>query len=483
VTLPNGATFTMATDFFPVDWNLDFSQDKIASRLWYRSLAYLPSLLNVEDGWQLIDQVLSDFLVFMQKGAVEFSVIKMSSLDHALAIQLRVCCELYSRADVQSPQRDGTKGVIKEVLPLLMQFARQPGMRLDNNHGIMLSMALLQAAVAFPDIVPIDEARSDAIIGVEQLEAIFDEDGLSYENTPTYQGLYVRLLRDFAELSAMTPRLSEESARFAEVHARASTAYRRLLLPTGHVPPIGDGGLGMERELTPLPGKFVSTANGIYIHSNDHSYLAIICGARSPIHKQMDDTSVLMTHNGKFAILDAGVYNYDPSNAVGAAIRTQRGHSGLFFPKFDEQPLKYFNFGGAPRRVSADMEFANAGGIDQIICQYTLDDHRARREVLAHSPTSLSLTDRSWSPDGSPAVARFLIPESMELACGNGVAGGNDGNIWVRLKAKRDARFKIKRGTISWNLKQRDSCWVVEIEVPAGGDPTQIDIEVGSVED
>lgn len=481
--MPNGATFTIGPDFFPINWRMEFEQDTVTSRLWYRSLAYLPALLKKEDGWQIVNGVLGNFLDFVQQGAADFSVIKMSSLDHALAIQMRVCCEIFALADSEDrPERSEIRSSIREVIPLLTQFARRPGMRLNNNHGIMLSLALLQSAVVFPNVVDLDEARADAAIAMEQLNSIFDQDGLSYENTPTYQGLYVRLLRDFAELSAMSPRLSEESARFREVHARASTAYRRLLLPDGRVPPIGDGGLGLERELTPLPGKFVSPDNGLYIHSNSDSYLAVICGSRSPIHKQMDDTSVLMFHNGKFAILDAGVHNYDPNNPIGAAIRTQRGHSGLFFTKYDHEPLKYFNSGGSPRRVSATMEFSDREEHDHLDCGYTLDKHRVRREVTTSSPTSLSIVDRCWSPDGSSAVARFLLPESMELVSGNGFVEGDDGDIRVKIQTQHDTRYRIRRGKISWNLKQRDECWMVEVNVPSGGDPTAIDIQVKTVE-
>lgn len=481
ITLPNGAAIEISTDFFPVNWHLEFEKDTGTSRLWYRSLAYIPSLLGSENGWPIVNQFLKSFLGFMQKGAADFSVIKMSSLDHALAIQIRVCCEIFSRADGEDCiDKVESRASIVEVMPLLAQFARLPGMRPNNNHGIMLSLALLQAAVTFPKIVSLEEARDDAAIGVEQLGSIFDEDGLSHENTPTYQGLYVRLLRDFTELSSMSPRMSQESARFSKVHTRASTAYRRMLLPDGRVPPIGDGGLGLERELTPLPGKFVSTDNGLYIHSNSDSYLAVICGARSPIHKQMDDTSVLMVHNGKFAILDAGIHNYDPNNPVGASIRTQQGHSGVFFTKFDHEPLKFFNSGGSPRRVSATMEFSERDAQDHLVCEYTLENHRVRREVTTNSPTSMAIVDSCWSPDGSSAVARFLLSENMDLVSSNGLVEGKDGEINVKIQTQPGTRYRIRRGVISWTLKQRDQCWMVEVEIPSGGAGTAINIKVES---
>ncbi|WP_404290808.1 heparinase II/III family protein [Glutamicibacter arilaitensis] len=480
ITLPNGVPFEIHDEFFPVDWNMEFSKDKAAARLWFRSLTYLPTVVTTQGDWLVTERVLADFLDFIEKGFLNPAVIRMPSLDHALAIQIRVCCELYLRAKSQELQAKTIISLIDKILPILLELARKPRMRLNNNHGIMVSLALLQVAVFFPHLVPQVQAENDLVVTLEQLGTIIDEDGLSYENTPTYQGLFVRLLQDFTELSSMDPRLVVASEKYSLILGRVSTAYRRLLLPSGHVPPLGDGGLGREIDLLPLTGKFVSTDNGIYVNSNPDSYLSIICGARSAVHKQMDDTSFLLSHNEKLVVLDAGVYNYDPDNDIGAAIRTQRGHSGLYFPKFDLEPLSFFNNGGSPRRVVADMEYVESDGRDSIQCEYILDGFRARRTFNVLSPTSFSLIDRCWAPDGSSGVSRFLLSDDMVLTFCNGLVEGSDNTNWIRIRVQPESKISIKRGVVSHSLKQRENCWVIENPVNPGGRPSIIEIEVGS---
>ncbi|MGP9736655.1 hypothetical protein ACT3SQ_19140 [Brachybacterium sp. AOP42-C2-15] len=346
----------------------------------------------------------------------------------------------------------------------------------------MLSVSLLLIAVHHPELVSDEDATNDAQIAIEQMETIFDHDGLSNENTASYQGLYVRLLKDLCELAGVSSRHAHAAQSFRQRYELASMAYQRLLLPDGHVPPLGDGGMGMEPRLTPAHGKFLSPPNGLYIHNTSDSYISVVCGARSSVHKQMDDTSIMMWTAGRLLVLDAGVQNYDAANIQAARIRTQPGHSGLFFPKFDDQPLKFFNSGGdnGGRRVDASMTINQDGPEDHILCEYTLNQHRALREIHTASPNAATITDQAWSPDGAPAVARFLLDGSLRLTSAIGQLEGSDGAVWVRLSFSASTKCEITSGLISWSLSERRQCWVIEIPVPAGGRRNKIMIETGS---
>ncbi|WP_443398581.1 heparinase II/III domain-containing protein, partial [Brachybacterium tyrofermentans] len=479
IRLPNSHTFVIDEHYFPVDWSPHFPSDNASTRLWHRSLAYLPAITRTPGGWALVESLLADFTTFTSDAS---NPIRIPSLDHALAIQIRVCHELLFWAERETPPRNTVRELIDNLLPKLLDLAREPGMRVSNNHGVMLSVALLLISSHHPHLVPDTEAVSDAEVAAEQIGSIFDADGLSHENTASYQGLYVRLLRDLCEIADESKRLSPAAALFRQTYSLASDAYRRQLLPDGHVPPLGDGGMGKELDLTPIAGKLVSPNNGLYIHSDTQSYLSVTCGARSPIHKQMDDTSIMMSAAGRLLVLDAGVHNYDPENKQAAQIRTQLGHSGLFFPKFDDQPLKFFNTGGehGGRKVYATMDARSTESMDHIFCEYSLEGHQVRREVRTNSPTSATLLDQAWSPDGSAAVARFLVDRSLKLSSSAGRLEGSDGSAWVRLTFPPSIHCTISDGLISWSLRERQPCWTIEIPVPAGGRKSILGIETGA---
>lgn len=480
VKLPNGATFVINDAYFPVDWRPQYDNDNATTKLWHRSLAYLPSLLKIDSGWKIVERILHDFLAFMKAGITSPRTVKMASFDHALAIQIRVCNELDARNRIKNEVNSQIAELIDELRLVLLEFAREPGLRLKNNHGIMLSLALMQTAVLAPEIVSDSDAVEDARIAIDQLSDIIDDSGLTYENTPSYQGLYVRLLKQFMEAANNSSRLGSVAADFAGAYEIASNAYRRQLLPSGKVPPLGDGGVGIEPDLEPLLGKLISTPNGLYVSSNQLSYLSVICGARSPIHKQMDDTSILMEHAGRLLVLDAGVQDYDSANARGASIRTQRGHSGLYFAQFDDKPLSFFNPESGVRRVDATMTVASSDGIDTISCEYKLDEYKVNRLITTASPDCLTVSDCCWSPDGASAVARFLLPAQLEFVPSEGALRASDDTHFVLFEHDSSSTYLIKDSYISWNLRNQEKCRVVEFPVRPGGLMSTIRISVGT---
>lgn len=479
VTLPNRATLRIDEEYFPINWKPVFMSDNASTRLWHRSLAYLPAISKLPEGWGLVERILVEFLQLISG---DLTRARIPSMDHALAIQIRICHELRLRAKDAGAGREGLISVIDDLLPRLLRLAREPGMRVPNNHGVMLSVALLLISTQHPSLVSDGDAKADATVAMAQVDEIFDEDGLSHENTTSYQKLYVKLLQNLCKLASESERLKPFAIALTLAYERASVAYRRQLLPDGHVPPLGDGGMGKETQFDALPGKLISPRNGLFVHSDEHSYVSMICGARSPIHKQMDDTSIMMGTAGRLLVLDAGVQNYDAEDRGAASIRTQLGHSGLFFPRFDDKPLKYFNSGSelGARKVDASMTVTPAEEFDQVICRYSLEGHTAERVARIASPTSVLLIDKAWSPNKESAVARFLLNGSLKLTSATGRLDGSDGSRWVRFLFSESAAIVVYSGLVSWSLSERTPCWIVEMEVPSGGRPSQIAIDVGS---
>lgn len=479
VSLPNRVKIELDDSYYPVDWSPQYASDNASSRLWHRSLTYLPALSEVPGGLAHTESILRDFAKFVSS---KEGAIRVPSMDHALAIHIRVLHDLLERCSLGGSDFAQIGKLATELLPPLLSAAREPGVRVPNNHGVMLSVSLMLISVFRPSLVSDTDAASDAEVALDQIRTIFDSDGMSNENTASYQGLYVKLLRDLCDLAELSERHSRLAGDLSEAYERASMAYRRILLPDGQVPPLGDGGMGREIRFRPAPGKLVSCHNGLYVNSNEYSYIAITSGARSPVHKQMDDTSIMMWAFGRPVILDAGVQNYDASNREAASFRTQPGHSGLFFKKFDDRPLKYFNSGGkgGGRKVEASMVVSEGAEGDVIETRYELEGCTADRRILARSPSAVTLTDRVWSPDGAGAVSRFLVSGAFELHHQVGLLEARDGDVWLRLKFEPSASYVSSFSQVSWSLSNRTRCWVIEFPVASGGRPQVIDVEVGS---
>lgn len=479
VTLPNRQTIQIDEEYFPINWAPKFTSDNAASRLWHRSLTFLPVITNVEGGWQIIERILKDFEQYIQ---ADNEIIKIPSMDHSIAIQIRVLLDLTYRAKKTDTNTRNLTDTIRRILPAILQTGRAPGIRLPNNHGVMLSISLLLAATEFPQISNQSETEADAETAIHQIDAIFAADGVCNENTASYQRLYVTLLNELCILAEINAKLSQFSERFRRKYKEASTAFQQMLMPGGYVPPLGDGGLGRETELSPLPGTLISPINGLFVNSDDKYYLSVICGASSPVHKQMDDTSIFLSYYGRPLILDAGVLNYDVANPRAAKIRTQLGHSGLYFTGYDDKPLSYFNTGpkSGERRVKAKMKVDTHSDRFDLDCSYKLNGNYAQRTIRAYSPNSLELIDRVWSVGTTPAKARFLVDGSLSLNTKCGQIEAQDDDVWVRLTIAQDSRCDIKTAEVAWSIGKVSSCWMLEFEVPPGGRSHKISIEAGA---
>ncbi|PFG32271.1 hypothetical protein [Sanguibacter antarcticus] len=479
VTLPNGYSFLIDASYFPVDWWKVYEYNHVTTRLWQRSLCYLPLLADHIDGWQIIQSMLRDFSALMTRAVDEPSILGMNSLDHSVALQLRSLCTLRAQlASFDTPDAiwvEEMDYLLKGLVCRLENLARSEGFRLVNNHGVMLGLALMHSRAVFSDIERSNQmVEEDDCWMMTALDEIVDSDGLVFENTPQYQRLYIDVIEQIVQVSGdLLGELDRVDAYDGRLK-RVVSGYRHLLTADGTVPAIGDAQRTKDKKYQYLPGIFCSPLNGLYIRNAQRAQLVVTSGCRSHVHKQMDDTAIRLIVDDIDMLLDGGLINYDSHDAAAVAVRAQPGHSGLFFSRFDDRPCHWFYPAGMSARIEASIgRVTDPSGREVVSCRYVLEEmYEARREVAVRSAVDFVVTDRCWAPE--PASQRFVLPPASCIEVSGQV-------VTVRSPIGPVLRIEALEGnkTVQWGITRVKvglertpvETWSLQRPVPPGGGP------------
>lgn len=138
-----------------------------------------------------------------------------------------------------------------QIVESCFKIVTQEDLFVESNHGIMLSIAILHAY----HIYSIDNShlklRSESFL-MSSLASIIDDYGMVNENTPMYQGFYVKLLTDTLEFLDWTNSVWEIRPWLEAQRTRVSATYRKMLLADKSTPPLGDGNRSYQTTYRPL---------------------------------------------------------------------------------------------------------------------------------------------------------------------------------------------------------------------------------------
>ena len=421
VKLPNGARVSVPSPILPTFWNIEFGNDAHSSVLWLRSLKYLEKFrrggtLALND----IDTTVRSFNEWMAKYTDHPQELKSGSLDHQIALRLRTACTLHSLLLRETPDvrtKDRMLVTLERLVTTDVGIVSDLDLFEEHNHGIMLATAMLHASVFFPDAV--DRRMSlewlDRVRGA--LSRIVDADGLAPENTVSYQIFYVNLLEQLTAFLQWAELEGETTASLVELSRTAVAATRRLLLPDGSVPPLGDSSGGQQSRFSHTPGRLYSPSNGYFVDSDERTYFSMKAGFRSVIHKQMDDGSVILWRDGVYAIRDAGLLSYDQNDPEALAVRGQRGHSSTALTRFDGvNAMKMVGFSTNTSRVGGSLHAGTTdlGRIDvRAVTTYDGLEY-IDRHVASTDRNIFVVTDTYVGSTAESVVTRFLLDENVQ---------------------------------------------------------------------
>lgn len=491
VRFPNGASVNI--DGENTDWAYQFPTDSATSKLWFHSLTYLPYLYLDHDDWTATAGVLSSYTKYFTQEQQRSDYVQMNSLDHAHAVQLLAVCALYASLAARGELSSDKRAIILDFVQVVAASALSDGMVKFNNHGMMLTRALAHVGFVFREDTGI--AAECEKSGVEEfdriVQAAFDAEGIVNENTPAYQILYMRVIETmivFLQKTGLSPQYVQI---WETLMSKAKTSIALQILPDGAVPPIGDDAGGV----SPYPshlGELYSPTNGLFTRKTADHYLSIISGYRGVVHKHFDDTSIRLQYKGADLILDAGLLTYDASNQIGVAVVSQRGHSGLFFPRFDHmRPIDAFLVKPARQNSWIDRR-VDLLGHEEIACGYVFDgEYQAERLYTFLDDYRIFISDSFSAPHGEQALQRFLFPKRAELRHRRGALEVIVDNAKLIIWTDSENSFQyycgsagtMPKGWRAVKFYESEPCWSIEISAPLGRSTIKTAIGFGAVDE
>lgn len=417
ITTPNSAeqTFDIDSPLSLEFWRQIYVKDHASTKLWIRSLWY--AVMIAEKGGEILaDNILRSYESFLDSAELNPDAIGMNSLDHCLALNLRACARISLNPELTSPELNRTTARLSAKVT---QIVARADFFKANNHGVMLALGVLHSNVAFSSSRKLISFSFCEEFLLDTFEQIINDDGFVAENTPSYQLLWVDWVRETALTFSV---LYDRVDRARDLHRLADLIEENLrffIVNDERILPIGDGGSVAKLGFTPRDGFYVSEKDGTFIWNNaEGTVLSYICGFRSPTHKHADDLSLRLWLSGKEFLADGGAFSYDLKDWRSRQATSQKGHSRLAFPEFDDIPGPHFYpWNNMNSRIRTSFSFESDSGLFLIKSLQVIDEtYRGSRHLrISPEQKSLRLDDFATGPAADTPVQRFLVPNDIDI--------------------------------------------------------------------
>jgi len=434
-------------------WTQSFESQQDNNRLWLRSCTFAAEIARRGDV-NLALTALESYRNFLNENELHYIKLRMNSFDHCLALNLRVCAWMIKVLDLDLEQRKIVDDLLMDVLELVKSF----DFFLPNNHGLMLALGILHvdAVCAVPIPAELDRRRICTFLcGI--YEDVVSDNGYVRENTVAYQYYWTGWSREVADTFGYLIQDLPLAIYFESKRLRIEQACGLMAVSESVSLPLGDGNMNLTAVSPPRGGLLDSASDGLLI-DNDGSgnVLAFKCGGASVVHKHADDLSLCWFVDGRMVLADAGFNSYDPSDPISACATSQRGHSALVLPEYDQTPAQQLFPWASPNEHSSGvmtLSERTEGGFVAHGSQFIRDRYILRRRVrYERGGLTLKIDDFAESfSDGfaENPVARFLIPADFAV-CASSKHGlqfrSNDLTLDFSSSA---SSFDLKKGSKS----------------------------------
>jgi Heparinase II/III-like protein/Heparinase II/III N-terminus len=408
-----------------VQWDRKFGAQHNSSVMHLFSLSLVGQLLatflqrNDGDALRIAVVMLESFLNYSSVPDNQVRIGRIPSGDHSAATRVKVLIK-FMQAMREAQDIDGAfLQRVCDCLKYWSDWLADPNHYKKNNHGLMGSISLLHSAVQFGD-APYASAYLDvASTRIMELgKSSFDRDGLCDENSIGYHNFNLHCYRGLLEFCKHY-RLSENLITFLEelIH-RATNALEFCVWQDGSVPPIGDSQI-YQLQIASRNEPRCFYESGFAVVKNNELYLSILCGARTEIHKQVDDTSMTLRYKNLDILIDGGAYLYDQADPYRRCVESSLGHSGIFLKEFGALLRKEFlkEFGPVSGKIERFEE--SHDGV-RVKCVYSVRNGRTvfTRHIFVCWPDEVAIVDsiELGEVDGSAeAVQRFIFGQTLDV--------------------------------------------------------------------
>lgn len=448
---PNSASFRAQPD--AIDWAYVFPSQNHSGRMWLHSLGFISTYLantpSVAPDFLLF--VLKSYRDFLYEPQNEIFFSKFLSQDHCRAVRIRVMVQVLLYLEYNDLQGSEIESCAMDILTMDSAWGANAANLKLNNHGLMLAESLLHLNIIQDD----EKNHSFARVGIHHirnlLKGAIDDQGLTNENTIGYHDFYCKLLRDlesfldFRQKATKHSDIGDFETFICDAHTSIRTALHKIVWPSGGIPPIGDSG-AYHTKYPSIAGTHLFKDSGFFIHKSDDFYLSLICGCASETHKHNDDTSFTLRYKEQDVVIDSGMYHYDYNDPLRQCVQSQRGHSGIFFKKYDSFLRDLFRRAEPEYRARID-DASNNGKLIRVKCGYTINDaFSADREIVIFSEKEILICDSWSSEDGSKPVRRFIIPSETGVSNTDGIISLSFKDFFAWIKPMSPVSIDTKKG-------------------------------------
>jgi Heparinase II/III-like protein len=408
-----------------VQWDRKFGTQHNSSVMHLFSLNLVGKLLatflqrNNDDALRIAVVMLESFLNYSSVPDNQLRIGRIPSGDHSAATRVKV---LIKFMQVMREAQDIDGAFLQRVCGCLKYWSdwlADPNHYKKNNHGLMGSISLLHSAVQFGD-APYARAYLDVATNriIELGKSSFDRDGLCNENTIGYHNFNLHCYRGLQEFCKHYG-LSDTLITFLQdLIVRATNALEFCVWQDGSIPPIGDSAV-YQVNISSRNEPRCFYESGFAVVKNNDLYLSILCGARTEIHKQVDDSSMTLRYRNLDILIDGGAYLYDQADPYRRCVESSLGHSGLFLKEFGGLLRKEFLKEFGP--VSGKIEhFEESHDGVRVKCVYSVSNGRTvfTRHIFVCWPDEVAIVDSVELGEvaGSPeAVQRFIFGSTLDV--------------------------------------------------------------------
>jgi hypothetical protein len=411
-----------------VEWDRKFATQANSNIMWLFSLDWIGRLLSTfqqrKDGGslQIAVAALNSFLDYSSRPSNQTAIGTIYAGDHSASNRVTV---LIKFIQVMRGRPGVDSALLERVCACLKYWSdwlADPKHYAKHNHGLMGSVALLHSAVQF-GTAPYARAYLDVATNriIELGRNSFDRDGLCNENTIGYHNFNLHLYRGLLKFCKHYG-LSDALSTFLEgIIYRATKALEFCIWQDGSIPPIGDSPVYQSKIVSQNVSRCFPES-GFAVVKNDDLYLSIQCGARTEVHKHVDDSSMTLRYKNRDILIDGGSYTYDRADPYRRCIESSFGHSGLFLKEFDGLLRGEFRKKFGP--VSGKVErFEESDDGVRVKCVYSVNKGRAvfERNIFVCWPDEVAIVDSvafSEVPASSETVQRFLFGPTLDVQFG-----------------------------------------------------------------
>ncbi|MDQ8954036.1 heparinase II/III family protein [Acinetobacter rudis] len=436
--------------------DIDFQQpgNNASEIMWFYSLGWLAKYSESEKVEAQVLKFLSNYFKEVSSGNLDI-IYKISSLDHCAASRIRYLCMIYARFH----ENQEITNIVRLLLIREVEwFSSLTGVAC-NNHGMMLCVSIFHAALVIGKGGILCELETAMLWLKGILDTVIPENGYVVENTIGYHDFYFKYIKNQLVFFDEYYHDLEVYDYLNGLFNKVELALYKVVMPNGNIPPLGQCGFYPTRYKS-IPGTHLFKDQGFFVKKDNIDYFSLTCGYASPVHKQLDNTSITLSLSGNEIFIDSGLGTYNEKDSRSAVLNGQRGHSGAFFKALDNEYRHLFLSSNELKNVMSSIDIDGCSILSSFSFDFKQYKYSIERDINFINFKSFSIFDKfETNNDYGFPVSRFILPKDTSITINSNVISIDCENHLVSMTIGSSFNYSFKTGSDDFDKTEFASGW------------------------